>query len=382
MESELLKLNRAVIQGTANGKILWQPRIRCWFDDKEFRNEPWPQPYTGLSQEDVYRRLGCSNRLYSFNDTFTPHYTTDDIRVEKRWLDKFREETVIHTPVGTINTVIRYNSSNPGKYKEKWFLEEEEDFRVGIYLEQHTEYSFHQELYDTLYAQQADLGLPTIFIERVSIQRLFYDMCGVENTVYALMDYPETVEEYFRVLSDKREKMLHLLGKTPFEWINFGDNIHCKLLSPELFQKYVLPEYQRDNAILHSYGKFTDCHWDGDVKDLLPFVRQTGFDGIEAITPFPQGDVSLQEVKAALGDQMFLIDGVASLLFAPEYTEEQLLEQVQEAISLFAPKLILGISDEMPSNGLIERVKLVQDFVDKYNAAIEVPAAKTGNAGV
>lgn len=98
-------------------------------------------------------------------------------------------------------------------------------------------------------------------------------------------------------------------------------------------------------------------------------VQQTGFDGIEAITPFPQGDVSLQEVKEALGDKVFLIDGLASLLFNAEYSEEELVAQVHEAISLFAPRLILGISDEMPSNGLIDRVALVQKVVDEYNAS-------------
>lgn len=97
--------------------------------------------------------------------------------------------------------------------------------------------------------------------------------------------------------------------------INFGDNVHSGMLPPELFKKYVLPEYQKRNELLHKAEKFTHVHWDGDTKSLLLFARECGFDGIEAVTPKPQGDVTLQEVKAAFGNDLFLIDGIAAILF-------------------------------------------------------------------
>ena len=36
-------------------------------------------------------------------------------------------------------------------------------------------------------------------------------------------------------------------------------------------------------------------------------------DGIEAITPVPQGDVTLEEIKEGLGDEMYLIDGIPAI---------------------------------------------------------------------
>jgi hypothetical protein len=58
-------------------------------------------------------------------------------------------------------------------------------------------------------------------------------------------------------------------------------------------------------------------------------------------------------------------------LFDDIYPEEQLLDTVKELIDKFAPRLILGISDEMSSTGNIERIKLVRDFVDAYNASLD-----------
>ena len=162
-----------------------------------------------------------------------------------------------------------------------------------------------------------------------------------------------------------------MINKSPIRMVNFGDNIHGGLLNDELFEKYILPVYQKRCKLLHEHNKFVYAHWDGDVKSVLKYVKDTGLDGIEAITPLPQGDVTLQEVKEALGDDIWLIDGVAAILFDTRYTEEQLIEQVKECIDLFAPKLILGISDEISSTGDMERVRIVRDYVEEYNRKME-----------
>ena len=198
---------------------------------------------------------------------------------------------------------------------------------------------------------------------------------GVENAIYALADFPEAVERFFLALEQNQERMIAVINQSPIEMINFGDNLHCKTLPPYYFEKYVLPAYQKRCKLLHKAGKFVYSHWDGDTKDILRYAKMTGLDGIEAITPKPQGDVTLQEVKEALGDDLWLIDGIAAILFDKEFTEEELTDQVQECIRLFAPKLILGISDELSSTGDIERIRLVGRIVDEYNQKISLSKA-------
>jgi len=43
-------------------------------------------------------------------------------------------------------------------------------------------------------------------------------------------------------------------------------------------------------------------------------------------------------------------------------------EYTHRLIDLFAPRLVLGISDEISSTGDIERVRVVGRIVDEYNA--------------
>jgi hypothetical protein len=59
---DLSALHKDVIRGTSNGKIIWQPRILCWYADRIFSGEELPQPYTGMDLPAIYRELGCSKR--------------------------------------------------------------------------------------------------------------------------------------------------------------------------------------------------------------------------------------------------------------------------------------------------------------------------------
>lgn len=238
-------------------------------------------------------------------------------------------------------------------------------------IEKHTDWAYSQENFDKIHAEWGDLGAPCVFMPRVNLQRLYIDLMGVEQTVYALADYPETVEQYFEALHDSQMKLIDVINASPIQIINFGDNVHSGTLSPALFEKYVLPEYKIRCEKLHQAGKFVHAHFDGDNRGLMEYYQQTGLDGIEAITPIPQGDVTLEEVHKYLGDNMFLIDGIPAVYFDREFSEEVLVDCVYKILRLFAPGLILGISDEISSSGDIERVRLVGKIVEEYNRQFE-----------
>ncbi len=365
----LTELHRDVIRGKSEGKIIWQPRILCWYEDKIFNDGKLPQPYTGMNLPEIYRELGCSNRNYGFNDCFLK---LNDKRVKEysHKLSDLETEHVMETPVGKVSTIIASNTSNYGTFPKKWWVQTDEDMKVMMWIEERCTWKWDSDKYNELLQVWGDLGLPAIYMPRVNIQHLYIDIMGVEEGIFALYDYPKTVEKYFQVLSESHERLIEVINESPIEVVNYGDNVHSGMLPPDLFKKYVLPEYQKRNEQLHQYGKFTFSHWDGDTKPLLPFARECGFDGIEAVTPKPQGDVTLKEVKKAFGDDLFLFDGIAALLFEDIYPLEELEKQTREVIELFAPKLILGISDEISSRGNLERVKFVGKMVDDYNAKV------------
>jgi hypothetical protein len=194
---------------------------------------------------------------------------------------------------------------------------------------------------------------------------------GVGNGIYAIYDWPDMVEAYFRALEESHDRLIDVINASPVDIINYGENIHAGTLSPELFVKYHLPACQHRSERLHAAGKFVHSHWDGDTRPLLKYAQETGLDGIEAITPQPQGDVTLEEMREALGDKMFLLDGIPAIYFDDTFPVDVLIDCTRQLIELFAPRLVLGISDEISSTGDLDRILVVGEIVDEYNAQFD-----------
>jgi hypothetical protein len=112
-------------------------------------------------------------------------------------------------------------------------------------------------------------------------------------------------------------------------------------------------------AQLHAAGKFASIHVDGTMKSLLPYLQDAPYDAVEAATPAPQGDVTLQEIKDAIGDKI-LMDGIPALYLLPnQYPVDTLTGFVQDMVDLFYPRLVLGVSDEVRPDGGTESARLI-----------------------
>lgn len=366
---DLCALNLDVAYGRSKGMIIWQPRILAWFTDRYFSHTPLPAPYEGMSEPEIYRDLGCSNRLYFFNDAFR---TVDppSLRRRETRIDDTHILHTMETPVGTVTQRERITPTSWSHVEEKRWIETPEDMKVFTWIKDNTSWRWDQAAFDRVKAEWGNLGAPSVFIPHVNVQNLYIETMGVEQGVWALYEWGPVVKDYFRALHENHLRMIDVINGSPVDIINFGDNLHCATLPPYLYEEYVLPAYKERCDKLHKAGKWISAHWDGDTKALLRYARVSGLDAIEAITPQPQGDVTLEEVKEALGDEIFLLDGIPAIYWDSTFSEEELAACAEKVISLFAPKLILGISDEMSSRGDIERIRVVGRIVDDYNAGV------------
>lgn len=215
------------IHGKSGGKILWQPRIECWYDDKIFLGQELPGAFRGKNLPEIYRELGCSNRIYEYNSCFQA-VDAPDIHREERRLSDLETEYIIHTPVGTISSVFQENTSNPGRYPKKWWVENTKDLKVMGYILKHQKWIWREDIYQELQKKWGRLGAPTIYMPRVNVQYLYLDLMGVENGIFLLMDEKEEAESFFQILEENQERMIKVINQSPIEMINFGDNLHCK----------------------------------------------------------------------------------------------------------------------------------------------------------
>ena len=357
-------------QGT-NGYVVWQPRIEHWYNVNRVRGI-LPPKYARWSLLDIYRHLGASVRYYygEGSDISSPKTYLVFEYEAGRGVKEIREGEVIHvyfySPRGEL-----YGKKGLGEWGCSWhYLEHPvkkiEDLDILEDIVTHTHYRFDHDFYQGACAALGDLGAIQFYWERSPFQRLFLQYAGIDNTITLLYEYPERLREYLKKAEEAEDELFEVLAKCPVQILNFGENIDGRFDSPRIYNEYLLPYYRKRVDMLHRAGKFCHIHMDGALKPLLSYLRDADFDGIEGATPLPQGDVSLEELKEAMGD-MVLLDGIPMLFFLPEYPVEDLLAYTEKVLDLFAPHLILGISDEISPPGDIERVRMVAEFVKTWN---------------
>ncbi len=366
------QMNLNVFQGRPIPHVLFQPRIESWYQWHEIAGD-MPSSLRHLGLPEVFDELGSSMR-YVHHNTGIPDPVVvsygPDVRVVES-LQNQEGKRVYQTPHGELEERLRKTPD------EKWRVVEHaakspDDLRRIRWLYRHTTFSFSEEhfLDGSQFVRQR--GEPQFWVPRSPYQALAIQWMGIERLVYALADCPDEVEETMRVIDQSYDRLYDEIAQSRgAHIINFGENIHDQLLSPRYFETYLMPFYEKRSNQLRAAGIFTHIHIDGNFRSLLKYFKNLPFDGLEALTPAPQGDVPLEQLKEHIGDKI-LLDGIPSLFFLSDWPEEELLKVVDLIVALFHPRLVLGVSDEVPQGSgeeALRRLRMVSQWCRSKTAS-------------
>ena len=351
------EMNLLIFRGDDPGRVLWQPRLDFWYRVNKKRGT-LPDNLRDAELLDVYDYCHASVRY--FGNGLRCRYK--DVEVTSKWEDEKNLRHFWETPVGMLTDVVHYDEWNLSSYNTEYKLKSPQDFRVLEFMVQNEEWYWNQEAYEQDLERIGERGTPQFYFRRSPIQGLFIENMGFENTIYMMHDHPEVISHYVEIETQADDALYEVLCQCPVQILNFGENIDAHMDPPTIWREHLIPYYRRRTEQLHAAGKFVHIHIDGAMKPLLPYLRDCPWDGIEAATPLPQGDVTIEEIKEAMGD-LVLLDGIPAVYFLDYYPTETLVECVKQLVELFHPRLVLGISDEISPDGDIERVRLVGELV-------------------
>ncbi len=357
MRPDYRAMDLAIFAGKDPGGVLWQPRLEFWYSVNKKRGT-MPPHLRDADILDVYDYCHASVRY--FGNGLRLRYK--NVEYSENWDDENHLRHTWKTPVGKLSEVWTYDEWNLSFHWTDYRLQTPDDFKTLAYVLDDEEWYWDQHAYEQEIARFGAYGAPQFFFRRSPFQRLFIEEMGFQNTVYWMHDYPDMLQAYLEMTSTADDKIYDVLCACPLNIINLGENIAAHMDSPRIWKTYLTPYYRKRVDQLKAAGKYVHIHIDGTMKPLLPYLHECAWDGIEAATPVPQGDVTLEEIKEALGD-LVLLDGIPALYFLPSYAESDLIACTKRVVELFYPHLVLGISDEIPPDGDIERVRLVGELV-------------------
>jgi hypothetical protein len=182
--------------------------------------------------------------------------------------------------------------------------------------------------------------------------------------VYLLEDHRPLVERMLALMQEQEEPVLAAVGSAAPPLVHFADNLSGDSIGG-YYEQYLRPVHENRIAILHRAGTRCAVHLDGMVKGLLSKVVRAGFDAVEALTPIPGGDMSVESMREeARSSSVILWGGLPGILFSPPFTWKDVEAHVRKVLDCWrGTPFVLGVADQIPPDGDIGHCARIADLV-------------------
>ncbi len=357
-----------LLKGDNPGEVVWTADISYWMDARKYDGSA----DTSWSTEEGYLALCRELRImpYYWYDEFwlaEPEYdTTVEVTVAEK--DKHTRRTWT-TPIGEITEELMFMEESCSTAHTKFAVENRADLDIFRYLLEHRR--LRPACIDD-YPRRLELwrsydGIPSIALLRSPLSAFFYEWAGVLNGVYLINDYPDEVRSLFALMEEQELPVLEAVCDLAPPLVHFADNLSSDNLAG-LYDDFMAPGHRKRIEKLHESGVACAVHLDGVVRGLLPKLAASGFDAVEALTPFPGGDLPVEEMRDIAGsDSVILWGGVPGILFAPPATWDDMERHVTRVLEAWSgTRFILGVADQVPPDGDISFCPKIAELVEQF----------------
>ena len=356
----------AAARGEKLDKIPFGARIDVWYNYHSAHGT-LPEKYKGWGQVDILRDQGAGSQVRLWSVT-KEEYRDMEV-VEKH--DPPYIDTEYRTSLGTVTKKEVFDTSEGPwiKYEMEKIFKSEKDYPVIKYLMEHTVPADNFETYQKVRDEVGEDGMVMTAAGLLwsPVQRVMREIIGYEQFFYELADRPAEVEALIEVMKDLERRKFEVAMGCDLEIFNICGNWSDDIHTP-VFRKYFVPWLREACDKLHAHGRLVMVHSDGEMRRLNPLFRETGIDIAEAITPAPQTLVTMQEFRRELGGDVTIWGGIPSVLFEPMYSDDDFDRYIRNMFREMAPgyRFIIGMGDNLPFDGDINRVGRVVELIDKY----------------
>ncbi|HEC03216.1 MAG TPA: hypothetical protein ENI81_06720 [Phycisphaerales bacterium] len=200
------------------------------------------------------------------------------------------------------------------------------------------------------------------------------DLLGMENLYMKMYDEPELVDALMTHMVDYYAAVSRRIFDAAGDVIDIffiGNDLGSQtgpLLSPELFERFVLPHLKRLIELGHCYRLKVQLHCCGGFAPLIPSLIEAGLDGVHAIQPSCYG-MNLLELKRDFGNKILFNGAIDSHHVLIEGTPETVRADTREVLDIMSPGggYVAGAShDTILEETPVENVLAMFDAIGEY----------------
>ena len=361
----MLESLHRLLAGQPSDEIVWTADISYWIAGRCYAGTADPAWDTEAGYLALCRELGILPYYWydkfwlgrpEYDHTVTVSSETRGDVTQRRW----------HTPLGVLCEETAFLPQSCSVGCTRYPVQNETDLRALLYLIEHRRLTPDclDDYRERMAAWAASDGLPSIALPRSPLSAFLYEWAGVENGIYLIADYPDLVRHLFALMEEQEAPVIDAVCKVAPPLVHFADNLSSDNLAG-YYDRYIAGPHARRLERLHAAGVKCAVHLDGTVAGLLPKLASVGFDAVEALTPYPAGDLRIEEMRAvANSDSVILWGGVPGVMFAPPFTWQDMENHMRRLLDAWrGTRFIVGVADQVPPDGNIDFCRRIAELV-------------------
>lgn len=281
----------------------------------------------------------------------------------------FKRVTRMETPYGTLREEWRYIPETYSFAPVEHLIKDAGDLKAFRYVYEHMEYQPEEALAKKRLETVGENGIVLAYTPKTPMMELVALKAGLETVVIELLgEAPEELEELLCCMEQKHTKAAQIAIDSPAEYIFVPDNLSSEMVGGSIYDTYIKAVHEDWTARIKKAGKKSMVHLDGTLHPLLGKLARAGFDVIEAITPAPVGDISLEELRSHVLKDTVLWGGIPSGFFSEDFPQEKFEAWIRKALEVMKKdrRFVMGVADQIVPKTSMERVRKVAELVEKY----------------
>ena len=300
----------------------------------------------------------------------------DDITLTEEW-DKLADGTPrstqqIETPEGSIKEVVEY-SRELGQAHREFFVKGEEDLPAfACFIRKTTEAvvknpAVRQAVDDRIRTAKEEIrgAFPTavhVFGAAVELMSSYY--MDQATAIFTVSDSREMMEELMDCHWRMTQVWLEVMAKNDVDIYSYAIN-GFEWLSPDLYERYMIPQAQRINEFAAAHGGLSWLHTCGKLKKIakMKTYQRMKVNVLESLSSPPTGDIDdLAQTRREIGSDIATRGGINEEFFYSDI--ESLRKQADYVLDSTAGyRHMLGDTDQICPSASKENFQVVIDLV-------------------
>ncbi|MEN8229209.1 MAG: uroporphyrinogen decarboxylase family protein [Bacteroidota bacterium] len=284
------------------------------------------------------------------------------------WNEGHKRYKEIKTAIGSVRECWEYIPDSYTEGPVEHFLKTEADLPVMKHIYENTRFESDYDFAFKRKQQVGDQGVVLCYLPKSPFMHLLALEAGVMSVTMVALTMPGEFQELLDVMKKAFNQAAQIAVDSPVDVLMIPENLSSEMVGPDFFEMYMRAYQEEWTDKIEKAGKYSFIHIDGTLAGLLKQEASVGFSVLEALTPHPVGDLKWKELGDFVGNSKSIMwGGIPGTYFTSNVSEEEFERHVKQVIGIMVrePRYVLGVADQVPPDGLEERVKRVGELVEQ-----------------